>query len=299
MRVGWIGIGKIGAPMARHVAAPGNGHALRALDRDPTRLMEVPGAAPAEDIAGLAAWAEVVVTSLPDDAALREVALGPAGVLAHLAPGAVFVETSTVSPALCAELRAAAGARGALYLAAPVSGSTATAAAALTLFCSGPAAVLERARPVLACFARTIHHVGAREEARWLKLAINHVIGTTAQVVAEALTLARKGGVAWGTLLDVLGSSAAASPLIGYKLDPLRRRDFAPAFTLAQMEKDMALALAAGAAAGVAMPLAALVHDAFRRQAADPALAGLDFFAALLEAERRAGLGEPAAEGQA
>ena len=289
LRIGWIGLGKLGAPMARH-AAPG--HAFRALDRDPARLAEVPGATAAEDIPRLAAWAEVLVTSLPDDAALRAVALGPGGVLAHLAPGAVLAETSTVSPAASAELRAAADARGALYLAAPVSGSTATAeAAALTLFCSGPAAALERARPVLARFARAIHAVGAGEEARFLKLAINHFVGTTAQVAAEALTLARKGGVAWPVLLEVLGASVAASPLIAYKLDPLRRRDFAPAFCVAQMAKDMALAAEAGAAAGVPMPLAALVRDAFRRQAGE--YGELDFFAALLEAERAAGLGEP------
>ena len=291
MNVGWIGLGKLGAPMARHVAA--GGQALRALDTNPARLAAVPGAEAAESIAALAAWAEVLVTSLPDDAALRAVALGPQGALAHLAPGGVLAETSTVSPQACAELRAMAEARGALYLAAPVSGSTATAeAAALTLFCSGPAAALERARPVLARFARAIHLVGGREEARFLKLAINHFVGSTAQVAAEALTLARKGGVAWETLLEVLGQSVAASPLIAYKLDPLRRRDFAPAFTVTQMVKDMSLAVAAGEAAGVAMPLAALVRNAFRRQAAG-GLAELDFFAALLEAERAAGLGEP------
>ncbi|HYZ31528.1 MAG TPA: NAD(P)-dependent oxidoreductase [Crenalkalicoccus sp.] len=291
MNVGWIGLGKLGAPMARHVAA--GGQALRALDTNPARLAAVPGAEAAESIAALAAWAEVLVTSLPDDAALRAVALGPQGALAHLAPGGVLAETSTVSPQACAELRAMAEARGALYLAAPVSGSTATAeAAALTLFCSGPAAALERARPVLARFARAIHLVGGREEARYLKLAINHFVGSTAQVAAEALTLARKGGVAWETLLEVLGQSVAASPLIAYKLDPLRRRDFAPAFTVTQMVKDMSLAVAAGEAAGVAMPLAALVRNAFRRQAAG-GLAELDFFAALLEAERAAGLGEP------
>ncbi len=147
--------------------------------------------------------------------------------------------------------------------------------------------------------AKAINHVGEREEARWLKLAINHFVGSTAQVAAEALTLARKGGVAWGTLLDVLGASVAASPLVAHKLDLLRRRDFSPAFGVAQIAKDMSLAVARGEAAGLPMPLAALVRNAFRRQAAEGCLADLDFFAALLEAERRAGLGEPAVQGDA
>ncbi len=97
----------------------------------------------------------------------------------------------------------------------------------------------------------------------------------------------------------LMGPSVAASPLVAYKLDPLRRRDFSPAFSVAQMAKDMSLAVAAGEAAGVPMPLAALVRDAFARQAGAGGLAELDFFAALLEAERQAGLGEPAVQGDA
>jgi 3-hydroxyisobutyrate dehydrogenase-like beta-hydroxyacid dehydrogenase len=91
----------------------------------------------------------------------------------------------------------------------------------------------------------------------------------------------------------VLGSSVAASPLVAYKLDSLRRRDFAPAFSVAQMLKDMSLAVAAGEATGVPMPVAALVRDLYAEQTGTD-LRDLDFFAALLAAERRAGLGEPA-----
>ncbi|TGE01315.1 NAD(P)-dependent oxidoreductase [Methylobacterium nonmethylotrophicum] len=293
MSTGWIGLGKLGAPMAghlaRHLAAAG--HPLLALDRDPARIAAVPGAE-AADLDRIAAC-QIVITSLPDDAALRAVALGPDGLIARMAEGSVLVETSTVSPETSAEIRGAAEARGVLSLAAPVSGSTATAeAAALTLFCSGPEAALERARPLLATFARTIHNVGTAEEARYLKLAINHFVGSTAQIAAEALTLARKGGVAWETMLAVLGSSVAASPLVAYKLDPLRRRDFTPAFSVAQMLKDMSLAVAAGEATGVAMPVAALVRDLYAAQGRTD-LRDLDFFAALLAAERKAGLGEP------
>ncbi|GJD51199.1 3-hydroxyisobutyrate dehydrogenase [Methylobacterium crusticola] len=289
MRIAWIGAGKLGAPMARHVVAAGHDVAL--ADTDPARLALVPGARPARDAAGAADGAGLAVTSLPDDRALRAVVL-EGGLLARLRPGAVLVDTSTVSPQACEAVRREAEARGVLYLAAPVSGSTATAeAAALTLLASGPAAALEQARPALATFARAIHHVGEGAEARYLKLAVNHFVGSTAQVAAEALTLARRGGVAWDTILDVLGSSAAASPLIAYKLDPLRRRDFAPAFSVAQMRKDMSLCVAAGEAVGVAMPVADLVRAAYARQEAD--LGALDFFAAVLEAERGAGLGEP------
>ncbi len=293
MSTGWIGLGKLGAPMASHLARhlAAAGHALLALDRDPGRIAAVPGAE-AADIARIGSCG-IVVTSLPDDAALEAVALGPDGLIARMGRDSVLVETSTVSPETSAALRVAAEARGILLLAAPVSGSTATAeAAALTLFCSGPDAALERARPLLATFARTIHAVGHAEEARFLKLAINHFVGSTAQIAAEALTLARKGGVAWEAILAVLGSSVAASPLVAYKLDPLRRRDFAPAFSVAQMLKDMSLAVAAGEATGVAMPVAAIVRDLYAAQERTD-LRDRDFFAAILAAERAAGLGEP------
>ncbi|MBV8915546.1 MAG: NAD(P)-dependent oxidoreductase [Acetobacteraceae bacterium] len=279
MRVGWIGLGKMGAPMAVHVAGA---FPLLAHDRDPARVHVVPRATAAttEDLAR----ADVVVTSLPDDEALEAVG---AELVPHLRSETILVETSTVSPQASARLRA----RGHLLtLASPVSGSTAIAqAAALTLFCSGPAEALERARPVLARFARNIYHVGDGEEARYLKLALNHFLGSTAQIAAEALTLARRGGVAWDVMLEVLAASPAASPLIAHKLEPLRRRDFSPAFTIAQMARDMGLT---ADAAGPDAPIAALVRDAYRRQAGG-GLAELDFFAAVLEAERRAGLGEP------
>ncbi|HWK46418.1 MAG TPA: NAD(P)-dependent oxidoreductase [Stellaceae bacterium] len=296
MRIGWVGIGKLGAPMVRHVVAAG--HTVAIADRDPDRFRDVPGALPAKTAGEAARGAALVITSLPDDEALRTVALRSvplgSGLIEALEPGTVLVDTSTVSPGICDEVRRAATRHGVLYLAAPVSGSTVTAeAAALTLFASGPGPALEYARPVLSCFARTIHDVGATSEARYLKLAINHFVGSTAQIAAEALTLARKGGVPWDTLLDVLGASVAASPLIAYKLAPLRDRNFAPAFSVAQMDKDMGLCVAAGGSVGMDMPLARLVSEAYRRQAADPALSAQDFFAAILEAERQAGLGEP------
>ena len=282
MHVGWIGLGKLGTPMARHVVAAG--HSVLATDRDLTRLQDLPGAE---------ASCEVVVTSLPDDGAMRAVTLGAGGLLEHMRQGTIFVETSTVSPTASAEVRKVAEARGVQYLAAPVSGSTATAAAAaLTLFCSGPEAAFARARPILGTFAKAIHMVGPAEEARYLKLAINHFVGSTAQIAAEAFTLARKGGVAWGTILDVLATSAAASPLIAYKLGPLRHRDFRAAFSISQMLKDMSLGVQVGEACGVAMPVAALVRDLYAEQVRE-GLADLDFFAALLAAERRANLTDP------
>ena len=288
--IGFAGIGKMGAPMARRIIAAG--YTLRAFDRDPARLREVPGAVAAGSLADLAAGTGIIVSSLPDDAALRAVALGAEGLLASLRPGAVWVDTSTVSPAVSAQVRRAQR-DGDRFLAAPVSGNMEMVEAGrLTCFCSGPAEAFARAEPVLGCFARVSTRVGANEEARALKLAINHFIGSAGQIAAEALALGRKGGVPWDALLEALAQSAAATPLLAHKAAALRARDFTPTFTVRQMLKDMELIVEAGTTIGVDMPIARLVRDSFARQS-EGRLAELDYFAAVLEREQLAGLDDP------
>jgi 3-hydroxyisobutyrate dehydrogenase-like beta-hydroxyacid dehydrogenase len=289
MRVGWVGLGKMGRPMALHVANAG--YALHVFDRDPKSVADFASVAPSLDLVSLAWECDVVVTSLPDDKAFETVL---STILRHLPKQGIVIDTSTVSPAACSGVRHLAGDKA--YLAAPVSGSTAAAAAAkLTVFVSGPSAAFEDVKPLLSCFAAQIFHVGDQDQARFLKLAINHFIGSTGQVAAEAFALARKGRVRWSVLLDVLGQSAAASPLLIQKIEHLRRRDFSPSFTIAQMAKDMRLVVAAGAASKVEMPLARFVADSFGEQATDD-LAHLDFFAAILAAEERSGLPAPELE---
>ena len=292
-RIGWVGLGKMGLPMSARLAAAGHDVVAYDVNAQARAAGEAQGCRAATDIGALAAASGIVISMVPDDAALRAVALGEAGVLAHLAPGAVYIDMSTVSPDACTAVRAAAEAAGAAYLAAPVSGSTQTAqAGALTIMVSGPAAAFARAAPVFDAMGQTVVHVGDGAQARYMKLAVNHLVGSTAQVVAEALALGRKGGIAWDVLLDVLGRSVVASPLIGYKLAPLRARDFSPAFTVAQMQKDMRLVAEAMAAAGIDAPLAGEVARLFAAQAG-AGLATSDFFAAVLDVERRSGLGEP------
>jgi 3-hydroxyisobutyrate dehydrogenase len=176
------------------------------------------------------------------------------------------------------------------YLAAPVSGSTVLAEKAqLTVFASGPRAAFDIALPIFETLSARQYYVGAQEQARYLKLAINHLVGSTALLVAEALTLGEKGGLDWQEMLTVIGDSVAASPLVKYKLDPLKARNFAPAFSSKQMLKDMSLVVDAGTAAGVPMAAAALVREQFARYVAGDG-AELDFFSIVREIERSAGV---------
>jgi len=289
--LGWIGLGKMGYPICTNLAKAG--FPLAVYDIDPARgtsLAASHGVTAAASLADVARDADIVFSMVPDDAALKAVALGPDGVLACMARGAIFVDLSTVSPEASVEVGEEAARLGIRYVCAPVSGSTALAeTASLTVLASGADAAFHDAEPAFAAFSRQCHYVGDGHQARYMKLAINHLVGSTAVLVAEALTLGRKGGLDWSTMLTVLGESVAASPLVKYKLEPLRRRDFTAAFSAAQMLKDMTLVAGAGAAAGVDMPAAILVRDRFASYATGDD-AGKDFFAIVEDVEASASL---------
>lgn len=214
------------------------------------------------------AGATLVFTSMPSEDALLDALREP------LPPGALLVETSTIGP----EASAKAAGRVGPYLRAPISGSTALAeAGTLTVFASGPRAAFESAKPALAAFSRAQIWLGEGEQARYAKLAVNLMVAVTAGMMGEALALAGKGGIEWSTMLDVIGESVVASPLVKYKLEPLRRRDFTPAATNALVMKDLDLLVAAARAAGVPVPLAEHMQEIYRAVIAE-GRAEEDFF---------------------
>ncbi|WP_439363626.1 NAD(P)-dependent oxidoreductase [Bradyrhizobium sp. DASA03005] len=292
--VAFIGIGKMGLPMSVLVAKAG--YTVTGFDQSAARISEARAqgiaiaASPAEAVSGKAA----VITSLPDDAALRGALLGPAGLIAAMAPGAVLIETSTVSVAASAEVAAAAQARGDIaYLRSPVSGNASIVhTGALTCFVSGPTDAFERAKPLFAAFTRAQTYLGPAEEARYAKLSVNLMIAVSAAMMAESLALARKGGIAWQDILKVLDDSAVASPMVKYKTAPLRTRDFESTFSCKQMAKDLDLILGAGHAVGVPLQLAAQVRETYGSLVAQGD-GDTDFIATVKHLERLSGLGEP------
>ena len=291
--IAFIGIGKMGLPMSVLVAKAG--YAVTAFDRSAARLDEARAqgisiaASPAEAVGGKAA----IVTSLPDDAALRGALLGPTGLIATMAAGSVLIETSTVSVEASAEVDAAAQARGIFYLRAPVSGNASIVhTGALSCFVSGPKDAYENAKPLFAAFTRAQTYLGPGEEARYAKLAVNLMIAVSAAMMAESLALARKGGIGWQDILKVLDDSAVASPMVKYKTAPLRNRDFNSTFSCRQMAKDLDLILGAGHAVGVPLQLAAQVRETYGALVAQGD-GDTDFIATVKHLERLSGLGEP------
>ena len=291
--IAWIGVGKMGLPMAARMVQ--TGYKVTAFDPNSGRLK----AAGAQGMREAASAVEavigksVVIASLPDDAALRATVLGPDGLLQAMAEKSVLIETSTVSAEVSSEAAAAARSREIGYLRAPVSGNASIAhTGALTCFVSGPKAVFEAMKPLLATFTRAQTYLGEAEEARYAKLAVNLMIAVSAGMMAESLALARKGGIAWQDMLKVLDDSAVASPMVKYKTEPLRTRDFDATFTCRQMSKDLDLILNAGHTVGVPLQLAAQVRETYGALVAQ-GNGESDFIATVRHVERLSGLDEP------
>ena len=289
-KVGWIGLGKMGLPMATRLIQAG--YAITVYNRTRTRVDALPsqGAVVAKSPKDLGRSCDLVFTMISDDAALEEVALSRNGVLENAAAGRILVDMSTVSPKTSLQVARRAAEKEVLYLRAPVSGSTKFAeAGTLTIFVSGPKQALEECRPVLQIMGQKLFYLGAGEEARYLKLLVNMMVGTTAMMVAEALNFGKKSGIDWATMIDAINQSVVASPLIGYKAQALKERNFTPVFTAAQMAKDFDLALEAGKALNLPLPVTALVRQ-FYAGMESTAKGNLDFFAMVTFLEEWAGI---------
>ncbi len=279
-----VGVGKMGLPMATHLHAAG--HRVTVFDPSAERraVAAARGLAVVERLEPALAAAPVVISSLPDDAALLAVA---AQVAAHAPAGAAWIDTSTVSPEASRRAAEQAAARGVACLRAPVSGNNVMAErAALTVFVSGDRAAYDACEPLFACWGPQRFYLGDAEQARVAKLAVNLMIVGTSTMLAEALALGERGGLDWQQLWTVIESSAVASPIVKAKAPALRAHDYTPTFTVEQMRKDVSLIRAAAAALGVATPVADVAGTALDRAAA--AGEGGDDYAVVIRDARRA-----------
>ena len=287
MKLVFLGVGKMGLPMASHLLAAG--HAVQVHDTDPLRLdlARAAGLGVAQDVAAAMAQADGVMSSLPHDAALKSVG---GWVAQHMQPGGFYLDTSTVSVAASAAVASLFEPTRCDYLRVTVSGNNHMAEAGqLTLMASGPASAWQRVAPMLKGWGAVQFYLGEGEQARLMKLVINLMIGQTSAMLAEALSLGSKGGLAWADLWQVIGASAVASPIVKAKSVQLSQRDFTPTFTVPQMLKDIDLILAEGDALQVP-----LLQTAMTRQMMQSALAQgwaeQDYAAIIKVVEQSAGI---------
>lgn len=293
--VGLAGLGRMGSAMARSLARAGRPLVLwnRSQDTMASLAAELAGAGASVQVAAtpalVASQAGIVLTMLADDAAVEEVWAGPDGLIGAARTGQVLVDCSTITPATIRGLEAAVRARGAGALDSPVSGSTALAeSGGLTLMVGGSAEDLERARPALEPLAKRIFHLGPVGAGAAMKLAVNTVIFGLNEALAEALLLAERAGIAIADAHEVIASSAAGAPFVGYKRAAFVEPDTTPvAFAVDLALKDLRLIGAMAADAGVSLPGA----DASRSvlQAASDAGLGAADFSAVIRQLRTAG----------
>jgi 3-hydroxyisobutyrate dehydrogenase-like beta-hydroxyacid dehydrogenase len=259
-KVAVVGAGRMGAAMVGTLRRAGI--EVVVFNRTRARAEEVAratGAAVADTAREAAAGAQVVLSSLADDAAVGSAYTGADGIVAGLQPGAVVLETSTIDPGTVHRLRPLVEDRQAFLLDTPVSGSVQLVEAGqLTVMVGGDPAVLERARPVLEALAKQVFHVGDLGSGAVMKLTVNAVLHGLNLALAEGLVLAEKAGVARVTAYEVFASSVIAAPFVHYKRTAFEHPGQTPvAFSLDLVAKDLDLILGLAAQAGATMEQAA------------------------------------------
>jgi 3-hydroxyisobutyrate dehydrogenase-like beta-hydroxyacid dehydrogenase len=295
-RVGFVGTGNIGAPMAHRMLSAG--HELHVFDVRPeaARTLLEAGASPAASPRELAERCELVLSSLPGPVQLESVVCGDAGLVAGARKGLVHVELSTISLACARRVHALEEAVGIAFLDCPVSGGAVLARrGALTLMASGDRTAFERAQPVLAALGERIFHLGEEVGTGTLAKLINNAIFLCAgQLAQEGFVLGARAGLDPSRLFEILRVSSS-SMYLGMVPAALARAFDVEGFTMTLAEKDVALALDTARELAVPMPATAAAHQTYVRGLA--AGAGEKLFTATLEAiESAAGVRLPACE---
>ncbi|MDT7799966.1 MAG: 2-hydroxy-3-oxopropionate reductase [Actinomycetota bacterium] len=260
MKLGFIGLGVMGAPMAAHLVAAGHDVSGFDVHTAAGEKLQAAGGRAAADVADAVAGAEVVITMLPNHPQVEAVALGEGGVLASAAPGTLLIDMSTIRPETSIEVANLARDQKIRVLDAPVSGGQAGAEqAALSIMVGGSEEDFDAAKPLFEALGKTIVHVGPHGAGQVVKAANQLVVGGIYGLVAEAIVLLEASGVDAATGLDVLAGGLAGSRILELKRKSMVDRQFAPGFRIDLHHKDMGIALAAARQADVALPLTGLV----------------------------------------
>jgi 3-hydroxyisobutyrate dehydrogenase len=262
--IGFVGLGMMGGQMARRLAE--QGYPVTGYDPDAERAgrAEKSGVGRAASPAAAAAAADVVLSSLPDPAALRRAYLGADGVLSTTRPGTTLIDLSTVDPDTWREVAAAARAQGADCLDAPVSGGPAEAGnGKLVFLVGGEAAVLERCRSLLLALGTEIHHVGPLGSGQIVKIVNNVMSMGNVAVAAEAMVLGVKAGMDPQRLFEILSTSGGRSHHFLKRFPNVLSGDFTPYFSIGLSRKDVSLALALAARLEMPMLVASTVRQVY------------------------------------
>jgi 3-hydroxyisobutyrate dehydrogenase len=289
-RVGFVGIGYMGRPIARRLLE--SGFKLTAYDREHSKAEKLIqyGGTVAQSVAELSSSCNVVLSCLPSDEAVLDTYKAPDGVFAHAHRGSVVIDMSTVHPLTSEELSRLGSQRGLEVLDVTISGSTPTAEnGLLTLFGGGNKERFDTAESIFRVIAKKYFYVGPNGSGATMKLVVNTLLGIGMQAIAEAVALGEKAGLDRNRMLDVLSQTAVVAPAHVGKLQRAMSRDYSPQFPIRLMNKDFGLILELASTVGARMPAAGAAFEINARQSDEGA--EQDFSAVILQMEKRAHLG--------
>jgi 2-hydroxy-3-oxopropionate reductase len=262
-RVGFVGLGIMGLPMARNLMAAGYDLVLFNRTREKAQGLAGEGSAQVADSPReVAESSDVVITMLPDSPQVEEVVTGEGGVLEGLKEGALLIDMSTISPVATERISTAVEERGASMLDAPVSGGDVGAqGGTLSIMVGGSEGDFERARPLFEVMGKAATHVGPVGAGQVVKACNQIVVALNIEAVSEALVLGSKAGVAPEKIVEALSGGLAGSAVLEAKKQKFFDHDFDPGFRVELHHKDLGIALAAGREYGVALPVTAVVDQ--------------------------------------
>ena len=292
MRIAVLGLGRMGVPIFERLELAG--HELCVWNRSPGPMQAFVerGIRGVEHPADAWRHADVCITMLAHGPALENVTSGEHGLLAGDG-GGVLIDMSTISAQTSAAVAGGCSRAGVAFLRAPVTGNPAVVVAGnLGIIVSGPRTEFERLTPTLKDIGPNLFYVGAGEQARIVKLALNLMIGGTTQLLAEALVLAQQHGIERADMLEVMGGSAIGSPFVKYKTAALVAEDYSSTFSAQLMHKDLGLILEAAEDVSLPLPLTALTGQLVQSCIAI-GMGDWDLTALLPRLQRDAGLEPP------
>jgi 3-hydroxyisobutyrate dehydrogenase len=262
-KIAFLGLGVMGAPMARHLARAG--HEVTVYNRTMAKAaawVAANGGQAAPSPAAAASAADVVLACVGADDDLRAVTIGPGGAFAAMRPGALFIDHTTVSAAIARELAEAGAERDLLVVDAPVSGGQAGAEnGQLTIMCGGTATAFATAEPVMTAYARRIGHMGPAGAGQLTKMVNQLCIAGVLQGLAEGLAFGQAAGLVLARVVDVISKGAAQSWQMDNRAATMARGEFDFGFAVDWMRKDLGLALDEARRLGVPLPVGALVDQ--------------------------------------
>jgi len=289
-KLGFIGLGVMGRPMARNLLAAG--YPLTVWNRTRSRMDELVslGAAAASSPREVAERSDVVITMVTDSPDVEEVVLGPSGVIEGARPGMTVVDMSTISPSVARRVAEALAEKGAKMLDAPVSGGDVGAReGTLSIMVGGPEEAFRECLPILQVLGKRVTYMGGSGMGQTAKLCNQVICVLNIEAVCEGLMLGARAGLDLGRLLEVVTAGAAGSWMLSNLGPKMVRRDFEPGFRVSHQQKDLRLALSAAAELGLPLPGTALVQQMFRAVEAE-GMAGKGTQALIVALEKLAGL---------